>query len=121
MIKTSRQEFEALVAEVLETLPAAFVHRISKVEIVVEPEPPREIREQFPRGFLLGLYQGTPLTRESTFRPYSMPNRISLYQRNIERICSNRIQIREQVRKTLLHEIGHHFGLKEGDLRKAGY
>ena len=50
-----------------------------------------------------------------------MPNRISLYQRNIERICSNHSQIREQVRKTLLHEIGHHFGLNEGDLRKAGY
>ena len=121
MIEISRQEFEALVAEVLETLPAVFVHRISKVEIVVEPEPPREIREQLPRGVLLGLYQGTPLTRESTFRPYSMPNRISLYQRNIERICRNRIQIRKQVRKTLLHEIGHHFGLKEVDLRKVGY
>ena len=121
MRKTSRQEFEALVAEVLETLPLDFSHRISKVEIVVEPEPPREIREQFPRGLLLGLYQGTPLTGESTFSPYSMPNRISLYKRNIERICSNRSQIREQVRKTLLHEIGHHFGLKEGDLREVGY
>ena len=57
-MKTSRQEFEALVAEVLKTLPADFVHRISKVEIVVEAEPPPEIREQFSRGFLLGLYQG---------------------------------------------------------------
>ena len=121
MIKTSRREFQTLVSEVLEALPVEFSQRISKVEIVVESEPPPDIREKFPRGILLGLYQGTPLTGESTFRSYSMPNRISLYQQNIERICSSRSQIREQVRKTLLHEIGHHFGLKEGDLRKAGY
>ena len=58
MMKTSRQEFEALVADVLETLPPDFSQRISKVEIVVEPEPPREIKERFPRGALAGTLPG---------------------------------------------------------------
>ena len=120
-MRVSRPEFERLVAEVLETLPDDFARCIAKVEIVIEGLPPVAVQKQFPGGHLLGLYQGTPMTRESTFRPYSMPNRISLYQRNIERICRTREQICEQVRITLLHEIGHHFGMKEGDLHEAGY
>jgi len=70
---------------------------------------------------LLGLYHGTPLTERSVEHMYRFPERIAIYQSNIQRMGRNRRQIVRQIRKTVLHEIGHHFGLDEDDLSELGY
>ena len=116
--------FISLVAEALQDVPASFARYLDGVLIEVEPEPDRrtcrDTRTDDPRG-LLGLYRGRPRTRRSIDDEASMPDRITLYQRNIERICRTRDDIVQQVRKTVLHEVGHHFGLDEDDLEELGY
>ena len=81
----------------------------------VEDSPPQESE---PGTLLLGLYHGVPLTERSTFFA-APPDRIFLYQKNIEAICQTDEQIRRQVRETLLHEVGHYFGMTEDELRSV--
>lgn len=106
-----RREFEKLVVQTLERLPRKFRERIRNVAIIVEDSSPcgRE-------GVLLGLFHGVPETERSIFQA-SAPSRIILYQKNIERVCKNQEEVRREIRKTLLHELGHYFGLTEGELR----
>jgi predicted Zn-dependent protease with MMP-like domain len=70
---------------------------------------------------LLGLYHGTPLDRRHVDAPYRWPDRIVIYKRNIERICRSRSRMISQIRKTVLHEVGHHFGMTEEQLWDLGY
>lgn len=109
-----------MVAEALDELPEEFHRLMKNVEVVVEDFPPRHVLSQFKRGLILGLYQGVPLNRRSHFS-MGMPDKISIYKRNIERICASDDEVRQQVRKTVMHEIGHHFGLNERQIREAGY
>ena len=70
---------------------------------------------------LLGLYRGTPLTSRSVEQDTHLPDRITIYQRNIERMCGTRAEIIHEIRRTVFHEVGHHFGLDEDDLAELGY
>jgi predicted Zn-dependent protease with MMP-like domain len=108
-----RDKFEALVAQALDDLPAPFRERLTNVAIIVEDLPPPGIENQ---GLLLGLFHGIPRTEKSVF--YSgLPDHIFLYQQNIEAISRTDADVRRQIRATLLHEVGHYFGLNEEDLR----
>jgi predicted Zn-dependent protease with MMP-like domain len=121
-----RQEFEAIVEEIFEQLPQRFHDAIENVAIVVEDYPNGEtvnklhLRSKYD---LLGLYQGIPLTVRTT--SYGMnaviPDRISLYQKNIESHCSNDKELRAKIYEVLIHEIGHYFGMNEEEIRAAGY
>jgi len=120
----SEDEFADVVTEAAATVPEGFVRYMKDIVIDVEDYPDtRTCRELGlrSRDTLLGLYRGTPITRRHVEAPYRYPERIVIYQRNIERICRTRKQMIEQIRKTVLHEIGHHFGLDEDDLRRLGY
>jgi len=108
-----RSKFEALVAEALNGLPETFREKLTNVAIIVEDLPPQEPES----GLLLGLFHGIPCTEKSVFFS-SPPDRIFLYQRNIEAICASEAEVRRQVRATLLHEVGHYFGLREDELRR---
>jgi len=108
-----RVRFEKLVAEELARLPRVFREKLTNLAIIVEDEPPREPERG---GLLLGLFHGIPRTEKSVFSS-SPPDHIFLYQKNIEAVCSSEQQIRRQVRETLLHEVGHYFGLSEQELR----
>ena len=116
--------FSELVQQALVDIPAPFAEYMCDVTVDVEPMPGpgacRRVGIDDPRQ-LLGLYQGTPLTRRSVEHPTRLPDRITIYQRNIERICRTRGQIIQQVRRTVLHEIGHPFGLDEDELASMGY
>jgi len=101
------------VAQALRGLPKAFREKLTNVAIIVEDLPPEQSER---RGLLLGLFHGIPRTEKSVFFS-SPPDRIFLYQRNIEAICSNEAEVRRQIRATLLHEVGHYFGLSEDELR----
>jgi predicted Zn-dependent protease with MMP-like domain len=108
-----RKKFKALVAQALDGLPRTFRDKLINVAIIVEDSPPKEAESQ---GLLLGLFHGIPRTEKSVFSS-SPPDRIFLYQRNIEAVCSNEAEVRRQIRATLLHEVGHYFGLSENELR----
>jgi predicted Zn-dependent protease with MMP-like domain len=120
----SDDEFANVVEEAAESVPAGFRPYLEEIAIDIEDEPDaRTLRDLGLRSkrSLLGLYRGTPITDRHVEAPYRFPERIVIYQRNIERICRSREAMIEQIRKTVLHEIGHHFGLDEDDLEKLGY
>ena len=123
-MRVSREVFEQLVDQALESLPDAFRAHIANVIIEIEDQPDSrtcaELDLDDPRA-LLGLYHGIPLTDRHVEEPVHMPDRISIYQSNIQRICRSRDELVEQIRKTVLHEVGHYFGLDEDDLDEVGY
>ncbi len=115
----TRERFEELVEEALAELPEQFRARLRNIAVIVQSRPPRSRkRRKSPRttALVLGIYQGVPLTQRSVFAP-TPPDRIVLYQRNIQAICRSDEEIKEQVRLTVLHEIGHYFGLDEERLK----
>ena len=123
-MKVSTAEFRRLVTEALDGVPERFRSCLEGLAVDVEPSPDRRTLRSVgltdPRD-LLGLYQGTPLTERSVQDPLRWPERIVIYQDNIQRMCRTRRQIVCQVRATVLHEIGHHLGLDEQELEDLGY
>ena len=113
-MRVSPKQFRALVAEALDEIPESFHAYLDGLVVDVEPMPDaRDLGEadaDDPRE-VLGLYHGVPLTERSVEAPARLPDRIVIYQNNIQRLCRTRRQIIEQIRTTVLHEIGHHFGL----------
>jgi predicted Zn-dependent protease with MMP-like domain len=124
MVEVSRAEFEAMVGRVVATLPEQFAAALDEVRIEVRDRPTSELLTDMGMAedeLLLGLYQGVPLTERSVDGPPTLPPVIHLYQEDIEDASADRDELTEQVRITLLHEIGHHFGLDEDDLERLGY
>jgi len=119
----AQQDFEALVAEALDSLPDDIQNWLDNVAVVVaeQPTPEQLARAGMQAGaLLLGLYVGVPKTHRGVNYGEVMPDKIVIFQRPIEQMCRNPDEIREQVRRTVLHEIGHHFGMDECQLRDAG-
>jgi predicted Zn-dependent protease with MMP-like domain len=113
--------FEDLVSEALDSLPEEFAAKMENVEVVVEDEPPREMLAQLPRGTtLLGLYHGIPLTQRGVYSN-ALPDKISIYRGPIVRMARTPDEIRRQVRKTVIHEIGHYFGISDERLHELGW
>jgi len=122
--RVTRAEFRKLVARAVESLPPRFLSRLENVDVVVEDEPTDEDLELAgvePGGTLLGLYHGVPQGQRGSWYGNMLPDRIVIYQRPIEAMARNRREIQREVRVTLMHEIGHHFGLGEDELSEAGY
>jgi predicted Zn-dependent protease with MMP-like domain len=114
-----REDFTKVVEEVLDSLPAEFRHRIRNVAVLVEDVPPDQepLRPGEPARLRLGLFHGVPMTHQSVFQQRGGPDYVVLYQKNIEAVCSNEEQIREQIRRTVIHEFGHYFGMNEEQLK----
>jgi predicted Zn-dependent protease with MMP-like domain len=113
-------DFEAAVGEALDSIPAEFRRRIENVAVLVEDLPPQPIPTApgQPRRILLGLFHGVPLTQKTVFGgPVGSPDYVVLYKKNIESICSSEAEVREQIRLTIIHELGHYFGMTEEQLR----
>lgn len=113
-----RDEFNRLVAEALDSFPAEFRRRIENVAVLVEDRPAQEPPPEpgQPRRLLLGLFHGTPQTHKSVFQLQSGPGYVVLYQKNIEAVCRSNEEVREQIRRTVIHEFGHYFGMTEEQL-----
>ena len=109
-----REDFVNVVEDALDSLPEEFRSRIENVAILIEDFPPNQSRPQ--RG-LLGVFHGVPATKKSVFDVSVGPAHIVLYQKNIEAVCSNEAEIRHQIRQTLIHELGHYFGMTEEQLK----
>ena len=118
-----RARFRRLVREAVATLPRELLNRVQNVDIVVERRPSladRRLAGISSRETLLGLYHGIPLTERGEYYNLVLPDRISIYQEPIEDICSSDDEIREQVRRTVLHELGHYFGIDDDRLEELG-
>jgi predicted Zn-dependent protease with MMP-like domain len=119
-----RAAFRRLVSEALEDLPVEFMEKLNNVEVVVEDLPTDDQQAlsggDADEGLLMGLYEGTPLTERTTDYA-SLPDRITLFQDSIEAVCGTDEEIREEVRKTVLHEIAHHFGMDDERLYELDY
>jgi predicted Zn-dependent protease with MMP-like domain len=120
-----RLRFSKMVREALDSLPEEFRGRLHNVAVLVEDLPPQASSRKRPRKpaapvhpqrLVLGMFHGVPLTRKSVFDLPTGPDYIVLYQKNIEAICSDEDEIREQVQRTVIHELGHYFGMNEGQL-----
>ena len=114
-----RERFAKVVEEALDSLPQEFRSRIRNVAILVEDMPPHQPspRSGKHRHRLLGVFHGVPTTRKSIFDLPTEPDHIVLYQKNIEAVCSSEVEVREQIRLTVIHELGHYFGLDEEQLK----
>jgi predicted Zn-dependent protease with MMP-like domain len=114
-----REHFVKVVEEALDSLPQEFLSRIRNVAVLVEDLPPNQPVPQAgqQRKLLLGLFHGVPTTKKSVFHLPTGPDQIVLYQKNIEAVCSSEAEVREQIRLTVIHELGHYFGMDENQLK----
>ena len=108
-----RETFIKVVEEALDSLPQEFRSRIRNVAVLVEDLPPNQLSPHAgqPRKLLLGIFHGVPTTKKSVFDLPRGPDHIVLYQKNIEAVCSTEAAVRQQIRLTVIHELGHYFGL----------
>jgi predicted Zn-dependent protease with MMP-like domain len=108
------EKFEALVTAALDGIPPGIGRLIDNVAVFVE--------DGAPDGNLLGLYQGIPLTRRENYGlGGGMPDRITIYRLPIVARCNSEAEVIDAVRITVVHEVGHHFGLTDARLRELGY
>ncbi|HZP40715.1 MAG TPA: metallopeptidase family protein [Candidatus Binatia bacterium] len=120
-----RADFEALVADALDGIPEEFARHLENVAVVIEDEPSpallARMRLDPRRATLFGLYEGVPLDG----RPYdyagNLPDRITIFRGPLVRACATRQALEREVRKTVVHEIAHFFGLDDARIRRLGY
>ncbi len=113
MVYVEPGRFEEMVATALDGLPEELGKLIQNVAVTVEhgPGPPG----------LLGLYQGVPLTSRTSQYAGVLPDRITIYRRAICAICRTEEEVADQVRRTVIHEVGHYFGIDDNRLRELGW
>jgi len=113
VIQVDPERFEEMVVTALDGLPEEFGKLMRNVAVTVE-------HGTGPRG-LLGLYEGVPLTSRTTQYAGVLPDRITIYRRAICAICGTEAEVSEQVRRTVIHEVGHHFGIDDDRLHELGW
>ena len=112
-------EFEKLADKAVRRLPEFFKTRMQNVVLTVAERPEAAQERRFGRG-LLGLYEGVPILDRGTSYSGAMPDKITLFQKNIEAQCSNPEEIEKEVCNVVMHEIAHHFGITDKELRLKG-
>lgn len=115
MLEMSAQEFEDLVAEALDEIPDELARLVDNVVFVVEDDVPAGEEP------LLGLYEGVPLTERGSWYSGVLPDRITIYRRQILAICESEDDVVDEVHITVVHEIAHHFGIDDDRLHELGY
>lgn len=115
--------FDRLVVEALRQIPEPFRSRLENVAIVAEEQPSPELLESLgmdPEETLLGLYDGVPLTERGDWYNLIPPDRIILYRQPILALCQSAEEVREEVRRTVLHEVAHFYGIDDEELARMG-
>jgi predicted Zn-dependent protease with MMP-like domain len=117
----TREKFEQLVAEAITLIPRRFRREMRNLAIVVEDEPDAELLAEMeiePPDSLYGLYQGTPLTERTSGYGNTLPDRVTLFRKPIEEDCDDEDDVRAVIGETLIHEVGHYFGLSEEEIEE---
>ncbi len=113
VVEVEPECFEEMVTEALDGLPEELGRLMSNVAVTVEHRPG-------PPG-LLGLYEGVPLTSRTTGYAGVLPDRITIYREAICAVCGTSEEVRDQVRRTVIHEVAHHFGIDDRRLSELGW
>ncbi len=118
----TRDQFERLVVEAIALIPKRFRSEMKNLAVVVEDDPTPELLVEMeiePPDTLYGLYHGTPLTERAWGHGNALPDRISIYKNPIEEDCDgDEDEVRAQIGETLIHEVGHYFGLSEEEIEE---
>ncbi|MFE2755495.1 metallopeptidase family protein [Actinosynnema sp. NPDC059335] len=114
-VEMTRREFEEHVADALDLIPPELTQAMSNVVVLVEDEPPPGSPN------LLGLYQGVSLTRRTTDYSGGLPDHIFIYRGPLLRYCHDVDDLVEQIAVTVVHEVGHHFGISDERLHELGW
>jgi predicted Zn-dependent protease with MMP-like domain len=112
VVSLSREEFEELAERAIQDIPAELRSAMDNVVVLID--------DTSPPGRLFGLYQGVPLTQRGRYST-AMPDRITIFKETICAACETTLQVEQQVRKTVIHEVGHHFGIDDARLRELGW
>lgn len=126
MYHMTDEEFEQAVEEALDTMPEQFIEALDNVAIVIRDEPEERMGAgaETPSGArteILGFYDGIPLTERDSGYDFVMPDMIYVFKGPHERSFTSREEVVEEIRKTVVHEIGHFFGLDDEELYRMGY
>jgi predicted Zn-dependent protease with MMP-like domain len=113
VIEVEPERFEDMVGVALDGLPDELGRLMRNVAVTVQHEPG-------PPG-LLGLYEGVPLTSRTTSYSAVLPDQITIYRLAICAICSTEAEVAAEVRRTVIHEVGHHFGITDARLHELGW
>ncbi len=113
------QEFDSVLKEALESLPNEFLELMTNVVVTVQPYADDEWLDGAPREEVFGLYLGVPLTERSLSDPFELPDQIYLFQAALEAAFPDREALCEEIRVTVIHEVGHFFGLDEDEIEEA--
>lgn len=116
----TRNKFEKLVKEGIEAIPRKFLEKLKNVEIVIEDEPTYyQVNKLKARKdlFILGLYEGVPQTQRWYYGQV-LPDKITIFKKSIERVANSDQEIKEIIKNTVWHEIAHHFGMNEKEIKE---
>lgn len=115
MLDIGAGEFERLVSNALDEVPAELMELVQNCVVLVQDDAPSETPD------LLGLYEGVPLTERDSQYGVALPDRILIFRRPILAICDSYADVVEEVHITVVHEIAHHFGIDDDRLHELGY
>lgn len=122
MISLTPEEFEALVSAGIDAIPEKFLKKLDNVAITIDEAPTKEqlVKNHVGRGYtLLGLYEGVPLIRRWNYGGGTLPDKITIFRRPILEEADSAEEVKEIVKNTVWHEIAHHFGMDEDEVRGA--
>jgi predicted Zn-dependent protease with MMP-like domain len=121
-MEISIEEFEKEIMDILEGLPQKFKDKFENIEFLIDEErtSPLLTKHSDRPHYTLGLYHGVPMTSK-TSRGQQLPDRIIVYKKSIEAVSRNRKSLKKNIKRVVLHEIGHYFGISEKRLRELGY
>ena len=114
-VEVSEEQFEVLVGQALDSIPARLAQAMHNVVVLVEAEPPDSDPD------LLGPLRGVPLTERDDWYAGVLPDRITIFRGPIARMCDTYEEVVEEVRVTVVHEVAHHFGIDDDELHDLGY
>jgi predicted Zn-dependent protease with MMP-like domain len=124
MTTVSEEKFQNYIELSLESIPQNFKEKLDNIVFIVEDYPSKNDMERLglvQKEQLLGLYSGVPFTHRTTSYAGTIPDRIILFQKNIESICYSEEELKNKIREVIIHEIAHYFGMNEKQIRNAGF
>ncbi len=125
MVKVDDGQFDEMVSDAIDSIPAEFLDELDNVVFLVEDEPSAEQRADDiadgGTGDMLGLYSGVNLYERGDYYSGDLPDSITIFKGPHERMCANAAELAEEVRRTVVHEVGHYFGMDEAQVDQMGY
>ncbi|MBM3706836.1 MAG: metallopeptidase family protein [Actinobacteria bacterium] len=118
-----KEEFEAIIIEAIDGIPEEFKSKVDNLSIVIDEfniAYSNDVNKNDKNKITLALYHGVPLTKRCHGKPI-FPDKITIYKKAIEMVCKNNEEIKKTLKRVVLHELGHYFGLEENKLNQLGY